>query len=50
MCSSVYRLPCQKQWLIELILDIDHDIPIGSDVENGPWEQPINPDHLKHWS
>lgn len=43
-------IPCKKQCLIEVILDIDNNIPVCSDVKNWSWKLPVYPNHLEKWS
>ena len=40
-------IPCEKQRLVEVVLDIDDNVPIRRDVKNWPRELPIDPDHLE---
>lgn len=41
------HLPCEKQWLIQVILYIDNNIPIRSDIKNWSWKLSINANNLK---
>ena len=40
-------IPCEKQRLVKVVLDIDDNVPIRRDVKNWPRELPIDPDHLE---
>ena len=39
-------IPCEKEWLVQIILDIDYDIPVCCDIENGAGKLSFNPNHL----
>ena len=41
-------IPCKKQWLIKIILYIDNNIPICSDIKNRSRKLPINPNNLQN--